>query len=127
MMDEKTLFDGRLHFHKEASDIRMKYYACVFAKDYNGWISCLDMFYGLTCSYMNKDSAEIINKKIQVAYQKVMMIQNARRNSFVNNFYLEKELATIFKEIMMATKKMWLPIEELNSEWDTNAFMNGTG
>lgn len=127
MVDEKTLFDGRLHFHKEASDIRMKYYSCVFQKDYSGWITCLDMFYGLTCSYMNKELAEEIKKKINVGYQKVMMIQNARRNSGLNNFYLEKELANIFTDIMLATKKMWLPIEELNGEWNEELFLSGTG
>lgn len=125
-MDEKTLFDGRLHFHREASDIRMKIYQSIVMKDNNSWINLLTAFFSLTSPYMNSTNRENIRKKLNSLGRQIILTQG-NRNHNISTYNLNKDLNLVFEEIMTSTKKMWLPIEELNTEWDDELFFKGTG
>lgn len=126
---DKTLYDGRLHFHKRLDSLWTAFHNFSLAQNWSGCGTALNGILIETSGLINKENeTQYIKKLDMIMTQAQALIGNNKINSnTINNYTISKELRDLSIAIRTESKKLYIPFEELDSEFDEKKFMSETG
>lgn len=125
---DRTLFDGRLAKHKRLDILWLEFHKGYFSNNFSSCILALNLVMVESGAYINNDVKKEFIKRIDTLQQKISVLSNGKVNpNSVNNYSIGKELRDIAEQITDASKKLYLPVEELGTGFDEEQFLRESG
>lgn len=123
---DKTLYDGRMQFHRRLDSLWTAYHNYSLLKDYNGVWTALSGVLGETSGLIPKGQTEEFAQRLDNIYTKARLLNNGQKiNPLIfNDFLIQKEFRKLVIDIREVTKSLYLPLEEFDTGFDEKKFLD---
>lgn len=112
---ERATFDGRIAQHKRLDILWLEFHKAYMTKNFFDCIGALDLIIIESGAYMDKELEQKYINTIDSLSVRINMTKTGKVNpNTVNSAGLSKELRNLARSIKDSSKRLYLPIEELD-------------
>lgn len=123
MVDEKALFDGRLHYHDTLNKLMVNVDLASLNDNKAMWIRGIRRWFTRISPYIKVKDRDIIREKLRKLNNKIAMLYSGNKCNPNSTFGIDDDLFEVEENIMMVSKQMYLPIEEFETEFNEERFL----
>lgn len=123
--NDRTLYDGRQQFHKRLDNLWINIYICLANNNYEGVFTAFSGVLIETAGLISFDKTIEFENRVDNIYLKSKMLNNGKKinSNMLSDYSIKKEFRALAIEIRQLTKRLYLPLEEFDTEFDEEKFL----
>ena len=122
---DKTLYDGRMQFHRRLDSLWTNFYLSLINKNYDGVYTAFNGVLIETSGLITDEKTNEFVKKLDSIFLKARMLNNGQKinQNCVSDFSIQREFRDLALDIRQLTKRLYLPLEEFDTGFDEEKFL----